>query len=63
MTKKFIILTVLLLYGYIVAAQNTTVSGQYLDKKSNPFAGALVSYYTSGNLLLDTTRTLVTGLV
>jgi len=61
MLNKLLIISALLLTSFILPAQIINVSGQYLDKNSNPINNALVSYYASGDLLLDTTRSLVDG--
>ncbi len=61
MLKKLILTITVILLALFVSSQNINVTGQYIDKKNNPIGNALVSYYTSGDLLLDSTRSLPDG--
>lgn len=61
MFNKLFIIAILLILSLILPAQDISINGQALDKKSNPISNALVSYYSEGNLLLDSTRSIVDG--
>jgi hypothetical protein len=61
MLNKLILTVTVILLALFVSSQNINVTGQYMDKKNNPIGNALVSYYTSGDLLLDSTRSLPDG--
>jgi len=61
MLRKLLTLTIFLSIITQLSSQIIHVTGQYLDKKQNPIEQALVSYFAQGDLLLDSTRSLVDG--
>lgn len=56
------ILDVVFTVNIILFGQNITISGQYLDKLSEPIANALVKFYSGGTTPSDSTFTDIQGL-
>lgn|GEM_PF-2921477 len=52
---------ILLALNIHLSAQSLHITGQYLDKKSNSVANALITYYAQGDLLVDSSRSLSNG--
>lgn len=61
MLKKHLIVVLLIFTTGFLSAQTFQVNGQYLDKKNNPISNALVSYFASTDLLLDSIKSQQNG--